>query len=328
MSAPHLNAPVRAALRRGAFWIIGATELVDGQTSISEAMYVEWEAPAESRGLPPLVLVHGGGGQGTDWTVTPDGRPAWRDLLVDAGYPVYVVDRPGHGRASHHPSDGVGGAPSIEIVGMIFAPDGAPAQTQWPWRRDNDGKELLQLAAAQGPIPADAAQAQARDSRCVAALLDRLGNAILITHSAGAPAGWLAAQARPERVLGIAAIEPMGPPFVDMPGFGSLTWGITAAPLHADPTAADPGEISSDAFRALPGLTGLPVLVVTGSASAAAPGAAAVAGFLRSHGAEAQLLALENVGTVGNGHGLMFEANNDQTLLAVLGWIEKVGGRP
>jgi len=30
---------------------------------------------------------------------TPDGRPGWRTLLVQRGYAVYVVDRPGYGRS-------------------------------------------------------------------------------------------------------------------------------------------------------------------------------------------------------------------------------------
>ena len=51
----------------------------------------------------PIVLIHGGGGQGTDWLGTPDGRPGWATFLVQEGYAVYVVDRPGHGRSPYHP---------------------------------------------------------------------------------------------------------------------------------------------------------------------------------------------------------------------------------
>ena len=34
------------------------------------------------------ALVHGGGGQGTDWTGTPDGRPGWAQRFVEAGFAV------------------------------------------------------------------------------------------------------------------------------------------------------------------------------------------------------------------------------------------------
>ena len=68
-------------------------------------MYVEWESPADAESTPgpPWVLVHGGGGQGTDYLTTPDGRLGWSRLLVEQGHTVYVVDRPGHGRSPHHP---------------------------------------------------------------------------------------------------------------------------------------------------------------------------------------------------------------------------------
>ena len=92
--------------RRGSFWV-GVSDRVDGPlgTVLRGPMYVEWEAPADSASdllgshpPPPWVLVHGGGGQGTDYLTTPDGRLGWSRLLVEQGHTVYVVDRPGHGR--------------------------------------------------------------------------------------------------------------------------------------------------------------------------------------------------------------------------------------
>ena len=80
----------RAETARGAF--------VGGQQ-----MYVEYMIPAQVRHPFPVVLVHGGGGQGTDWMGTPDGRPGWFQYLVQEGFKVYVVDRPGHGRSPLHP---------------------------------------------------------------------------------------------------------------------------------------------------------------------------------------------------------------------------------
>ena len=60
--------------------------------------------PAQVRRPYPIVLVHGGGGQGLDWMGTPDGRPRLgADPCCEEGYKVYVVDRPGHGRSPYHP---------------------------------------------------------------------------------------------------------------------------------------------------------------------------------------------------------------------------------
>ena len=40
-----------------------------------QQMYVEYMIPTRARNPFPIVLVHGGGGQGLDWMGTPDGRP-------------------------------------------------------------------------------------------------------------------------------------------------------------------------------------------------------------------------------------------------------------
>ena len=72
------------------------------------------------------------------------------------------------------------------------------------------------------------------DADRLARLLDRIGPAILLTHSASGPSGWLAADRRPGLVKAIVSVEPMGPPFADIPNIGPLRWGLTAAPLTFD----------------------------------------------------------------------------------------------
>jgi hypothetical protein len=42
-------------------------------------------------------------------------------------------------------------------------------------------------------------------------------------------------------------------------------------------------------------------------------------------GCTADLLRLEDAGVTGNGHGLIFEANNGQTLAAVTAWMADQG---
>ncbi len=49
-------------------------------------MFAEWEAPEQVTRPYPIVLVHGGGFQGTEWLDTPDSRPGWAQRLVEAGY--------------------------------------------------------------------------------------------------------------------------------------------------------------------------------------------------------------------------------------------------
>src|SRR3984885_3763244 len=66
-------------------------------------MYVEHWIPTQVKHPYPVVLIHGGYGQGSDWIATPDGRRGWATLLLEQGYKVYVIDRPGRGRCPYHP---------------------------------------------------------------------------------------------------------------------------------------------------------------------------------------------------------------------------------
>ncbi len=140
----------RAETARGAF--------VGGQQ-----MYVEYMIPAQVRHPFPVVLVHGGGGQGTDWLGTPDGRPGWFQYLVSEGFKVYVVDRPGHGRSPIHP-ELHGGFPAQaltleSIAGRFTPPSANPANApneyqknhnQWPGPGNVGSDDLGRLTAGHG----------------------------------------------------------------------------------------------------------------------------------------------------------------------------------
>jgi pimeloyl-ACP methyl ester carboxylesterase len=327
-----VSSPEPTTSRRGFFWV--GVERVDGPwgTVARAPMYVEWEEPVEVTQPYPLVLIHGGGGQGLDWMGTHDGRPGWSTLLVQRGYKVYVVDRPGHGRSSFHP-DVIApmGAPFPFQAGeAIFRspPDGpmshptAHLHTQWPGTRDDDDPALEAIVASSGPMPADLAVSQALDQSRGAALLDRIGPAILITHSLGGPAGWLIADARPELVKAIVAIEAIGPPFVERPELGlALEWGLTASPLTYDPPAASAAELGGEPRR-LPNLAGIPIAVVSAEASPFVHFHDDMVAFLMQAGCDVDSLRLADHGVHGNGHAMMLEANNAEALEPIARWIE------
>jgi pimeloyl-ACP methyl ester carboxylesterase len=252
--------------RRGFFWVGVERRAHAAGTTVRGPMYVEWEAPPDIRRPHPVVFVHGGGGQGLEYLGTPDGRPGWARILVEEGYAAYVVDRPGHGRAAFHPDLlGAMGPPfTYEIARRLFTPpaDGPGSHptsnlhTQWP-----GDAALDQFMAATGPMAADFAAAHALEGARLAELLDRIGPAILVAHSAGGPAAWLAADARPGLVKALVAIETMGPPFLANPALNlSLEWGLTAAPITYDPPVPDPAELARETHE--PPTPGGPPLVL------------------------------------------------------------------
>src|SRR5690625_1926092 len=93
-----------------------------------------------------------------------------------------------------------------------------------------------------GLLPDNLAESQRMDTDRLARLLVQIGPAVLFTHSAGGPAAWLTADARPELVKGIIAIESIGPAFGGFPGIGRLDWGLTAASIGYATNFASPED--------------------------------------------------------------------------------------
>jgi pimeloyl-ACP methyl ester carboxylesterase len=296
---------------QGHFWVGVKRRATDHGTVPTDHMFVQYQIPVEPHHSFPIVMVHGGGGQGLDFLATPDGRPGWATFFLRQGFCVYVVDRPGHGRARN------GSAwlaatepPTYETMAeLIFGNDDPMMQaphTQWPGPRTVASGLADQFCAGQGSFAVDAAQGERVMQSAGAELLDRIGPAILLTHSIAAPFGWLVADARPGIVKAIVAIEPVGPPFGMLgPGLGALDWGVTASPLH------------------LPNLRRLPVLVVTADASSASRIDHATVDFLRQAGVAAEHFRLEEAGIRGNGHLMMLERNSDEIAARLIDWLTR-----
>ncbi len=341
--APENSVPVLS--RRGHFWV-GAEP--DPATGVQRGpMYVYWEAAVEVRHRYPIVLIHGGGGQGLDFLATPDGRPGWATLLVEQGWVVYVVDRPGHGRSPYTPALGEMAAPlPIEMLRTIFVPptEGPGAlpfaglHTQWPGdRNDPNDPAWLQFLCSGGPFASDAADRHTLEQARLAELLDRIGPAFVLCNSLGGPSGFLAADARPDLVKGLIALEPVGPPFSDM--FGpTLQWGLGAIPVGFDPPArapsdfalvhdepvapgAPPRTMQAEPARQLTNLSKMPIAVISAEASLFGLTDVFLADFLVQAGCNAVHIGLGEVGVHGNSHGSMFEKNNAEVLAVVTNWI-------
>ena len=329
-SSPFWAAAVARTVRQGQFWVPGERVTLDGETYQRGPLFAQWEAPETVSRPWPVVLVHGGGYQGTEWLTTPDGRPGWAQRLVEAGYATVVVDRPGHGRSPFHPqTTGAMGPPFSYENGrkIYFPPDQQPRHTQWPFAED-DSAAMDAFIAGYGPLPADLGFSEDMEADRLARMLDRIGPAVLLTHSASGPVGWLVADRRPGLVEGIVAVEPMGPPFASIPNIGELAWGLAATPLTFDPPRSTPAEVrdADPTTLRLPNLAGLPIAVVTGETSAFASASPPIIALLKAGGAAAEQIDLPALGIRGNGHGLIYEKNSDAALAPVLAWLDRLAG--
>jgi pimeloyl-ACP methyl ester carboxylesterase len=331
---------------QGHFWV-GVRRRVTGYGTVpTDHMFVQYQIPVRRRHPFPIVMVHGGGGQGLDFLATPDGRPGWATFFLHQGFGVYVVDRPGHGRARNGAAwVATTELPTYETSADVIFGNGEPTaqapHTQWPGPHTVTSDLADQFCAGQGPFALDAAEAERAMQSAGAELLDRIGPAILLTHSLGGPFGWLVADARPGIVKAIVAIEPAGPPFGEIgPGLGTLRWGVTAGPLHYDPPARAPTDFRREIRPAprdgltgcfvqanpplqLPNLRRLPVLVVTADASPSSRIDHGTVDFLRQAGVAAEHLRLEEIGIRGNGHLMMLERNSDEIAGRLIDWLTR-----
>jgi pimeloyl-ACP methyl ester carboxylesterase len=331
------------------FWVgVERAELARGVVVNGKQMYVEYQIPAQVRHPYPIVLVHGGGGQGLDWLGTPDGRPGWATYLLQEGFKVYTIDRPGHGRSPFHP-DLDGPFPqqhlTLEVISQLFtpqraksknAPGNAHLQTQWPGTGLVGSPELAQMVASEGGASvASTAVAHSVWRERGAMLLDKIGPAVIMTHSMGGPFGYLVAEARPQLVKGIVVIETAGAPFA-----GDNRWGLSPIPFTYDPPVSDPSQLKTvqmpspesgvgpyilqaEPARKLKNLQGIPIVIVTAEASFASPGDPGTVAFLKQAGCSAEELRLAGHGVRGNGHAMMVEKNNREALQPIINWIGK-----
>ncbi len=323
-------------------------EIARGTVVNGKQMYVEYMIPRVVRHPYPIVLIHGGGGQGTDWMGAPTGGPGWATYFAQEGFKVYVVDRPGHGRAPFHP-DLMGpfppGAVTYEQVARQFTapekadkPYGPQAKlhTQWPGTGVIGDPTVDQVAPGQGgSFLQDLELTHDIWKQRLGELFDRIGPAMIMTHSAGGPNAWFAGEARPNLVKAMIGVEPAGPPF------GPLKYGLTACKMTFDPpvndasdlktvkvtppegSGVDPYFIQAEPARKLKHLQNIPAVIVTSEASYHRPYDPGSVAFLKQAGVNVDEIHLWEIGIKGNSHFMMMEKNNREVLQPILDWIGK-----
>jgi pimeloyl-ACP methyl ester carboxylesterase len=320
-------------------------------------MFVE-HVPAACRSpLPPVVMVHGKWQTGVNFLVTPDGRPGWASDFSSAGFPVYIVDQVARGRSAAFPEDGPTGHRDAEYLQRMFTAahdhalwPQASLHSQWPGGRGVVGDPSFdQFMASQIPALADPNLVEELNTRALLELLAQLGPSLIVTHSESGAFGWRVADARPDLVRALIAVEPGGPPFRDVNYVGPPSyfedidairrpWGLTRGPLTFIPPVTRSEELrpqlqaSADGEGLLRGwlpafqgrllnLAKVPVAVVTGQASFHAAFDHLIVRFLRQFGVDAEHISLGERGLSGNGHMLMLESNSREVAHLLIHWI-------
>ena len=354
---PRLPVPAfdqSAVAARGYFYVGGTYVGEPGKEIMQGQIYVEVVAPKDVRRPYPLVLIHGAAQTATNWMGTPDGRKGWTDYFVEQGYIVYMIDQPMRGRSAWHPGDGATRMFTAHQEEFQFTANAvagtwpqAKKHTQWPGDGENNGRKgdpvFDAFYATQVETVTSNEETQRRNQAAGAALLDKIGPAILLTHSQSGAFGWLIADARPGLVKGIIAIEPSGPPFeATIIGTGKARhWGPTDVAITYDPPVKDASELAveresaadgPDLFvcwmqkapaRQLVNLKNIPVMVMAAEASYHQVYDHCTAKYLNQAGVNTEYVRLQDKGIRGNGHMVMIEKNNLEIAKLLDDWMQK-----
>src|SRR5438874_12283491 len=183
-----------------------------------EQMYVQYFLPANEKGAYPLLMWHGGGLTGVTYETTPDGREGWLNYFVKQGWDVYNSDAVERGRA------GWAMFPGIFKGEPVFLAKANPFER---FRIGQGAGSYSPDPAKQKLMPASQFPVEAYDNfvkqnvprwtttddaiiRAYIALVDKVCPCVILFHSQAGQFGFKVAQARPDKVKALVAVEPAG----------------------------------------------------------------------------------------------------------------------
>jgi pimeloyl-ACP methyl ester carboxylesterase len=314
------------------------------QQSLVGQAYVEYFIPEKLRNgknTLPIVMVPGGALIGVHFLTTPDGREGWAHYFLRRGFPVYIVDVPGRGRAGFMPD------PFNDVKAGVAPPNNQPTIRGWDssaWLEWNTGP-LPAPTPAHGPNDSNCIGNDARDPKnppvyCngnlmpaldsegyrhwlgalvpegpvqggsdpgLLAVMKKVGPAIWLGHSQAGTIGGRLSNANPEGFKAVIGIEPAGA--CNVPPTGEIT-GLAKVPqfsIHGINQVGRPD-------------TG-PCLD-TYAKNKAAGGDATYLSLPKLPKSPIYDL-IPQAGIWGNDHIMMWNSNSDQIAELVLKWIEK-----
>ena len=310
----------------GVFYVNGKTATTHfgdapatGAPSVGEItvdqMYVQYRIPMTVGG-PPIIMVHGSGHTGVTYETTPDGREGWATYFTRHGFPVYVVDHVGRGRSGFDPTvlnrakveSNPSLLPSVPLTTRERAyPNfliGAKYPTPYPGQQFPVEAQDQYFAQLVPNTETTLAGGGANTVNALAALVDKIGPAVVMVHSQSGGYGLDLIRKRPDKVAA----------FIDIEG--------SCGPLTPDDVASS--------FRKVP------TLVVFGDYTEGSTGpngderrkqCNASASAINAAGGTAKFMLLPDLGIKGNSHMLMMDKNNIQIADLIIGWLGQTGAK-
>lgn len=288
-----------------------------GQTRHGDHADVFYQIPVKPKKLS-MVFLHGYGQSRRSWQTTADGREGFANLFLRNGYSVYLVDQPGRGEAGQTTKPGqISGTPDDQTWFTQFRIGLYPKfneGVQFP----KDSISMDQFFRMMTPNTGNVDEATIVNA--MSSVMDKSGNGILFTHSAGGSPGWKTA-IKNEKIKAVVAYEP-----------GGFTF-----PEGEEPEANRGGKgVPMNEFMKL---TKIPIVVYYGDYIPTEETNAASLNFWRnvlatarqwakvvnSHGGDVTIVHLPEVGIKGNTHFLMSDLNNVEVAGLLSKWLKEKG---
>ncbi len=300
------------------------TQSPEGQTFHGDHAYVFYQIPVNARRFP-LVLWHGAGQFSKTWETTPDGREGYQNIFLRRGFAVYVIDQPRRGNAGRstlpitiQPTPDEQGWFNLFRVGIW--PNYFPS-VQFSREPEALNQYFRQMTPDTGPFDIEVI------SDAVAALFDKIGPGILVTHSQGGGPGWRTA-IKSQNVRAIVAYEP-GSNFL-------FPNGEVPAPMPSSGGSLEAVGVPLSEFTVL---TKIPIILFYGDNIPERPTANPGQDFWRvrlamarlwrdtvnRRGGDATVVHLPEIGIRGNTHFPFSDLNNLEIADLMYKFLEKEG---
>ena len=297
---------------------------LSGETLHGDHAYVFYQKPVKAHQYG-MVFLHGYGQSGKTWETTPDGRDGFQTIFLERGYTTYLVDQPRRGRAGR----------STVLVHNAAQPDdqlwfNTFRLGEWPNFYENaqfpKGEAVLRQFFRQ-MTPDTGAFDEKVVADAMAAVFERIGDGVLVTHSAGGGPGWKTAM-QSGKVRGIIALEPGTFPFPEGEVPETET---TSSPFPAVGTAVPMADFLK--------LTKIPIVVYFGDNIPSEPTehwgqdnwrvrlnlAKKWERVMKKYGGNVAVVCLPDIGVKGNTHFLMADLNNVQVADVMERWMQENG---